>query len=104
MGWFDAQNKQQNVHVIASAWDMQRIEERNRKRRLFIILDVIAVIFLLVGIGLIYYEKNYFAGSICIIIGLLIFYFLFFRKKSREYKNFPRRNKHRRHRHRRFRR
>ena len=106
MGWFDTKNKQQHIQVIANAWDMQRIEERNRRRKWFIFLDIVVVISLLIGICLIYYSKDYVSGVVFILIGLFIFLYFVFKKRARRHKNFSRRNnrRHRHHGHRRFRR
>lgn len=95
MGWFDTKNKHQQVVITANAWDMQRIEERERRRRWFIFLDVVIVICFLVGISFIYSAKNYVTGGLFIGIAVLIILYLMFRKKK---KNNLRRN-HRRHRH-----
>jgi drug/metabolite transporter (DMT)-like permease len=105
MGWFDTKNKHQQVIVTANAWDMQKIEERNRKRSWFIFLDIIAVICLIIGIGLIYYEKNYITGSIFVLIGLFIFLYFVFKKSFRKTRNFAPQNRNfHRNRHKNFRR
>src|SRR3989344_6182932 len=90
MGWFDTKNKRQNVIVTANAWDMQRIEERKRKRKWFIFLDIILVICILIGIIFIYYNQDYKTGIIFLVIGLLIFIYLFSKKRRRKNNNFRR--------------
>lgn len=105
MGWFDTKNKHQHTIVTANAWDMQKIEAQNRRRKWFIFLDIVAIICLLIGINYIYSHKNYVTGSIFIIIGLFIFLYFIFRKKFRRTRNFAQRNRNfqgrDRHRHRR---
>lgn len=87
MSWFDTKNKHQHVIVTANAWDMQRIEAKNRKRKWFIFLDILAVVCLLIGIGFIYYDKNYTTGAVFIILGLFIFLYFVFRKKTQRSKH-----------------
>ncbi len=96
MGWFDTKNKQQNVHVVASAWDMQKIEERNRRRRWFIFLDIILVLCIIIGIAFIYYGNNYRVGVTFLAIGLLIILYLVFKKKEKRNSKFKNRRNFRR--------
>jgi uncharacterized membrane protein YfcA len=95
MGWFGTKNKQQHVQVVATAWDMQRIEERERKRRFFIFLDIIAILSFLLGAFLLYL-KEYIYGSILILIAIFIGWYFIFRKRTKRYKNFSRPNRNNR--------
>ncbi|MBM3234001.1 hypothetical protein FJZ19_02810 [Candidatus Pacearchaeota archaeon] len=104
MGWGNTKNKHQQVIVTANAWDMQRIEERNRRRKWFIFLDVVLIVCILIGIGFIYYNKNYQMGGIFLVIGIFILLYLVFRKRRkprnvrrfRQHRNFKRNRRHRR--------
>ena len=83
MGWADTNNKRQHVQVMANAWDMQRIEEMNRRRRGFIFLDIFLVICILIGVAYMY-AKDYTTGFIFLAIGIVILLYLILRKKRRK--------------------
>ena len=100
MGWFDTNNKHQQVIVTANAWDMQRIEDRQRRRKWCIVFNVVAVILLLIGVSYIYSKQDYKTGVVYIIIGLFILLFNTFKRLFRS-KNSSRHHRRYRHRHRR---
>jgi len=93
MGWLDvdSKKKEQHTQVIATGniKDVDRIQQRERKRRWFIFLDIILVVCTLIGIGFIY-TKDYLTGVIFIIIGLIILGYLILRKRRKRFSK-PRR-------------
>ena len=95
MGWLDTREgrRKQHLQMIATGniRDIDRMHERDRKRRWFIFLDIALVICILIGIAFIYYNQDYITGIVFIVVGLLILLYLIFRKKRR-HQNFQRRN------------
>ena len=113
MGLLDINKKNKSMHlqVQGNFRDLQRYEEMQRRKRWFIFLDFLIVICLLIGIGMIYFFKNYTAGAVFILIGAFIILYFILRKRARKVRRFAHptnqrnfRRKNRRFRNRRYRR
>ena len=95
MGWLDTpQNKRkQHLQMIAmgNIKDVDRIQRRERRRKIFIFLDFILAISIILGIFIIYSFKDYTTGFIFIAIGIIISVYFIYRRMKRN-------SKHRRHR------
>lgn len=92
---FDAQKMHMQMHGRANFRDVIRYREMLRRRKIFIILDFIALISLIVGY--LFYKSGFYTNSYTAfgVAGLIIFYFIF-RKISRKNRN-NRRNFRRHH-------
>jgi len=105
MGILDGKRKHIQVVVGGNLRDVIRHEKAERKRKWFIFLDIVAVICLLIGVGLIYYNKNYTTGGLFVVIGLVILLYFVFRRSFRRTRNFTPQNRNfHKNRHRRFKR
>ena len=114
MGLFDtpANRKRQHLQLIATGniRDIDRIQQRDRKRHLFIVLNIILAISIFMGIGFIAYNGDYTTGIILIAIGLFIIVYLIFKKRKhkhyhklyhhhrQKHNNYRHKNKHHHHR------
>jgi len=100
MGWLDTKESRRNQHLQMIATgnirDIDRIQQRERKRRWFIFLDVVLVACIIIGIIFTYYDNNYKTGIIFLVIGLVIFLYLVLRKSLRKKRNFQKRRNFRR--------
>jgi len=94
MGWLDKGNQNTQIHGFGNIRDLDRIHQRERKRKIFLFLDFISIISILIGILIIYSFKDYITGFVFIGIGIIILVYFISRKLKRK----PRHKNHRRHR------
>ncbi len=90
MGWLDVRDdrKRQHLQMIATGniRDIDRIQQRERRRRWFIFIDIVAILSAI--IGYLSYQASFYITS-CWFFGitLIIILYLIFRKFSRKRRN-----------------
>ena len=95
-------NPKVNVIAGGNIKDLDRINQSERRISLFIFLDIVVVIFILIGVATIYISQNFLniTGIVFIAIGIIIILFFVFRKKKyRRNRNRRRGRRHKRRHH-----
>lgn len=83
MGILDVGKKKHiQIHITGRFKEVQRYESLQRRRKFFIFLDIIAIIFLLIGMFEIYLKK-YITGALLILVTVIIIAYFILRKKQR---------------------
>lgn len=97
MGLFNTPENRRRQHIQINATgnikDIDRIEQRERRRRIFIFFDVLAVFLIIIGILSIYY-KAYFFGIVLTVIGIGIIIYFIFRKTNKKNDVHKKQHKH----------